>query len=341
MGFWTGQKVLITGGAGFIGSYLTEKLVAYGSEVTVVDDLSRGKFVNLKTVRDDINFLQYDLRNPDLSDKACTDQDIVLHLASRVGGMYYNMNNHTRMFIDTMALSCNVVDSCIKKGVSLLYEQSTACVNDHDCPVPTPEEVGHDGLPEATNEGYGWAKRMGERLGGWAAKEYGIKVAIGRPWNAYGPERDYDDEETSHVIPALLKRIYTENGPLLVYGHGNQERVFIYVDDLIDAILLTTERYAECDPVNLGVPESIKIKDLAQKLLNLTGYSDKGLVFDNTKEVGYERRAAVNTKLREVIGWEQKVLLDDGLRRVVDWYSENRAPTLRMMKKQRELDGSL
>lgn len=337
MGFYTDKRVLVTGGAGFLGSFLTEELVKQGAKVRVVDDLSRGRWGNLLEVRNDIEFLQYDLRHPNLASYACKDQEIVFHLASRVGGMYYNMNNHFRMFVDTMQLNCSVTDACVQNGVEILYDQSTACVNDHDVISPTPEDVGMIGEPEPTNEGYGWAKRMGERLCGWANREMGLKVAIGRPWNAYGPDRDYDDDETSHVIPALLKRIYQGQTPLVVYGHGQQERVFIYVSDLIEAILLTTERYAECDPVNLGVPDSVKIADLAKKLLVLTGNADREIFFDTTKAVGYEKRAAINTKLREIIGWEQKVSLDEGLKRVVDWYAEKRAPAVRMQALQESL----
>src|SRR5712691_11108399 len=205
MGFWNGRRVLVTGGAGFIGSHVVEYLVEDGARVTVADNLERGRLSNLDAIRNDIRVLQLDLRVPDHCIEACQSQEIVLNLAAKDTGIEYNRAHQREMFEQNMLLQQHPLHAAAACGVGRFLQTSTACIYPHDAQIPTPESEGTRGEPEPTNGGYGWAKRMGERLAEYYAQETGMEICIVRPFNAYGP-RDYYDTKISHVIPALLKR---------------------------------------------------------------------------------------------------------------------------------------
>jgi nucleoside-diphosphate-sugar epimerase len=187
MSYWSGKKVLVTGGAGFIGSHLVEQLVEEGARVRVADNLERGRAENLSAVKNDIEFLKLDLRDLDNCRKACEGMEVVFNLAAKVTGIEYNRNHHADMFENNMLLQQNPLHAAAEKGVARFIQVSTACIYPHDAIVPTPESEGTRGEPEPTNAGYGWAKRMGERLAEYYARETGMEIGIVRPFNAYGP----------------------------------------------------------------------------------------------------------------------------------------------------------
>lgn len=325
MGFWDGKKVLVTGGGGFIGSHLVEQLTAAGRDVkvTVADDFSNGDEENLAAVAKLAKVEKADLRDPAACARLCRGQQVVLNLAARVGGVGYNAAHPATMFRDNVRLATFIIEAAQKAGVERFLAVSSACVYTRHCPVPTPETEGFVGWPEDTNEGYGWAKRMAEFEAAAYHKEFGLRVAIARPYNCYGP-RDHFDPEVSHVIPALIRRVLDGEDPIRVWGDGTQTRAFLYVDDFARGLLMTVERYAECDPVNIGTDEEVSIKDLIHKVRDLCG-SKAAIEFDASKPSGQPRRNCDTRKAKEKVGFEARVRLDDGLRRTIDWYRARRA----------------
>lgn len=318
--FWNGKKVLVTGGAGFIGSYVVEQLVEREADVltTVIDNLQSGELRNLERVEDRIKFVKADLRNMKDCLEISKGKEIVMNLAARVRGIEYNRLHPGTMFKDNMLISLNVLDAARQVGVERFLVVSSACVYPRNCTVPTPEEEGFRDTPEPTSEGYGWAKRMAEFMGKAYHREFGMKVAIARPYNCYGP-RDYFDAEIGHVIPALIKKAFDGEDPLIVWGNGEQSRAFLYVEDLARGLIEITEKYAVCGPINIGTDEEIKIKDLVKLILELSGKNPK-ICFDTAKPVGQPRRNCDNTKALEKIGFHARVNIEEGLRNTVNWY---------------------
>lgn len=195
---------------------------------------------------------------------------------------------------------------------------SSACVYPRNCTIPTPEEEGFKDSPEPTNDGYGWAKRMAEFIGEAYHREFGMKIAIARPYNCYGP-RDHFDAQTGHVIPALIKRIFDGEDPLIVWGNGEQSRAFLYVEDFARGLIEVTEKYAVCDPINIGTDEEIKIKDLVKLILELSG-KNPSICFDTSKPTGQPRRNCDNTKALKKIGFHAQINVREGLSNTIDWY---------------------
>ena len=324
MSFWRGKQVLVTGGAGFIGSHLVECLVEDGARVTVVDNLERGRLENLEAVCSRIQFIKGDLRDPATCDQVTAGMEVVMHLAAKVTGIEYNREHHGEMFTSNMLVCANTLESARKSKVRRYCCVSTACVYPHDAKIPTPEEEGERGSPEPTNEGYGWAKRMAEKQARYYAKEYGMEVAICRPFNAYGP-RDYYDEATSHVIPALIKRVLDGDDPVIVWSSGYESRVFVHARDIARGIQLVTEKYPAADPVNLGHDRETTIRDLLELILKLTGKHPK-VFYDTSLPEGYRRRSADTTKLRRVTdGFLPAVSLEEGVAEMIQWYRSQTA----------------
>ena len=181
---------------------------------------------------------------------------------------------------------------------------------------------GFKDAPEETNDGYGWAKRMAEFQAMAYHREFGMKIAIARPYNGYGP-RDNFNPASSHVIAALVRRVVDGENPVAVWGDGAQTRAFLYVDDFARGLLEITEKYAECDPVNLGTDEEIRIKDLAGLIVKVAGSKAK-LEFDPSRPSGQPRRNCDTRKAREKFGFEAKVRLEEGLAKTVAWYRAHR-----------------
>ncbi|MBI3564019.1 MAG: NAD-dependent epimerase/dehydratase family protein, partial [Elusimicrobia bacterium] len=236
MGFWDRKKVLVTGGGGFIGSHAVERLVAAGARVTVADHRGPLKRRNLTAVWKDVDFVHADVDDPRAALRFCKGQDVVINMAASVGGVGWNSTHPASLFRDNMRIGVNVLEAARVSGVARYLVVSSACVYPRDCAIPTPEAEGFRDAPEVTNAGYGWAKRMQEYLGAAYAEEYGMSVAIARPYNAYGP-RDHFDSARSHVIAALVKRVCDGEDPVLVWGDGSTTRSFLYVDDFARGLL--------------------------------------------------------------------------------------------------------
>jgi len=316
MSYWTNKKTLVTGGAGFVGSYLAELLVQAGAKVTVADDLSRGTKARLRPILKQLEFQKLDLFDPKNCLKACRGQEVVFNLAAKVTGIEYNRFHMADMFETNMKLQMNVLHAAASSGVRRFLQISTACIYPHDAIVPTPESEGKRGAPEPTNEGYGLAKLMGEKLAEYYTREEKIEVLIARPFNAYGP-KDHFDEATSHVIPALIKRILDGDDPVTIWGSGNQSRVFVHAEDIARGMMLIAEKAPAATPINVGHDQEITIKDLFETICRVLGKFPKP-AFDTSKPDGYPRRAADTTLLRKITGFVPSISLEDGIRQMVD-----------------------
>lgn len=318
MSFWKDKKVLVTGGTGFIGSHVVEILIKEGAKVRVADSLVNSSLDNLGSVKGEFEFKELDLRNLNDSLIATEDMQVVLNLAAKVGGIKFNQEHPGTMFRDNILLSTNVLEAARQNKVNRFLAVSSACVYPRDCKIPTPETEGFVGVPEPTNEGYGWAKRMAEIQAVTYAREFCMKIAIARPYNCYGP-RDHFDLEKAHVIPALIRRIFSGENPLKVWGSGEQSRAFIYVADFARGLIELTEKYPNADPVNIGTDEEVKIKDLVKMILDISGIKTETF-FDVSKPSGQPRRNSDNSKARRKIGFEAEYDLPKGLQKTIDWY---------------------
>ena len=296
------MKILVLGGAGFIGGHLVDKLVK-DNEVTVIDDFSRGSHRN-----DKATYITCDISQSNT--ELYKGYDIVYNLAAKVTGIGYNEHHHPEMFIPNMLLQMIPIKDAYEAGVKKFIQVSTACVYPHDANIPTPEEDGQRGKPEPTNEGYGWAKRMGEKLAKWYS-DRGMEVCVVRFFNAIGP-RDYYDDETSHVVPALIKKART--GKMVVWGTGEQSRAFVDARDIATGIIKVANSFKGFDVVNIGHDNEIKMKDLASKIQLKIPCE---IVIDESKPNGYERRSCDMTKLKELTNWSPEITLDQTLEDII------------------------
>ena len=316
MNFYKDKNVLVTGGNGFIGSFVVERLLKDGANVSIA---SRTQKKFLTHVENDIKFVKCDLLNKNDALNACKDQDFVFHLASRVAGIGYNIEHSGTMMTENSIMSLNMLDAARKSSIERYQYISSTCVYPREASIPTPEGEGMLGDPEPSNLGYGWAKRVGELQAKMHAKEFGMKVSIIRPMNAYGPRDDFDPE-TSHVIPALIRKIINAKTEVSIWGSGNQTRSFVYVDDVARGMLIALEKLTAPDPINIGTNEEIKIKDLVSMIVNITGRNDLQIKYDKTKPEGQLRKTADTKKAEELIQYKPKYSLEEGLKHTIDWY---------------------
>jgi nucleoside-diphosphate-sugar epimerase len=324
MGFWDKKKVLVAGGAGFIGSHVVEELLRRGSgvRVSVADRLTPRRLGHLKAVRKDIKICRTDFLSAADCLKACKGQDVVLNLAARVAGVGYNSEHPGTMFRDNMAMFSNLIEAARVGGAQRFLVVSSACVYPREAKAPTGEDQGFVGLPEPTSEGYGWAKRMSEYLGQAYSREFGMKVAIARPSNAYGP-RDAFDSPHAHVVASLISRAVRGENPVVVWGDGARRRTFMYVEDIARGLLDVTERYAAADPVNLGTDEEVTIAHLVETIVELAGSKAK-IKYDASKPMGQDRRYCSTAKAKKAASFVARVSLREGLRRTIQWYRASR-----------------
>jgi nucleoside-diphosphate-sugar epimerase len=318
---WSGRRVLVTGGAGFVGSYLVDDLVARGAQVRVVDDLSTGTADNLGHL-DGVELVQGDLTDRAAAMDAVEGVEVVLHLAARAYGMLRSMENNPEVLRDNVLMGVHVLDACVEHGVERALMVSSSCVYADDAPIPTPELPVHIGLPESVNEGYGWAKRMLEIQSRYVFEKHGLPIAIVRPFNAYGGRYRWAGD-ASHVVPSLVKKVLDRNGPVVIWGSGRQVRDLLHAKDFALGFRLAVEHAVDCEPVNLAGGTTVRLIDLVHKIADLAGLEVE-LDFDLTKQEGRARKQADLTKLREKIpAFRQTVDLDTGLRDMIAWYDRN------------------
>ncbi|MDO8730627.1 MAG: NAD-dependent epimerase/dehydratase family protein [Candidatus Omnitrophota bacterium] len=317
--FWKNKKVLVTGGCGFLGSYLTEELLTTGAAVTVVDNLETGRMENLSSVSGKFRFVKGDLRDGGLCGELAEGMDVVLNLAGRAYGLEYSMSHHGDMLCHNTLVQLNMLEAARQKEVKRFLVVSSSCVYPDDAVIPTLELDVLTGLPEKVNEGYGWAKRVGELQARYYRKEYGMEIAICRPFNPYGGRYHWSGEK-SHVMPTLVKRILDGEDPLVVWGSGNQRRTFLHARDTVRLMLMVAERHPSAEPVNIGYDDDISIKDLVSLICEVSGKKPK-VLFDTSKPEGRFRKCADATLLKRVsAGYQPEIGLRDGVREMEEWY---------------------
>lgn len=306
MTYWQSKRVLVTGGAGFLGSFVVEKLRERGADEIFVP---RSR--------------EYDLVDGDAVRRLLRDTKphVVLHLAARVGGIGANRQNPGRYFYENAMMGLQIMHEAHLAGVEKLVATATICAYPKFCPVPFREHDIWNGYPEETNAPYGIAKKMLSVQSAAYREQYGFNSVVVYPVNLYGP-RDNFDLETSHVIPAMLRKFHeakVAGAPeVVLWGDGSPTREFFYVEDCAEGILLAAERYESSEPMNLGSGEEIRIADLATMVAKLVGYEGR-IVWDVTKPNGQPRRRLDVTRARERIGFEARVSLEEGLRRTYAW----------------------
>ncbi len=317
--FWRGRDVLVTGGAGFIGSHLAESLDRKGARVRVLDNFESGSQSNLAGFQSD--FRRGDLLDRDTCEESCDGIDVVFNLAAKVAGVGYNVGHQADMFYRNSVLNLNMLEAARRKDVDRYVVVSSACVYEREAPVPTVEEDGFTGDPEPTNLGYGWAKRLAEVQARVYADQYGMKISIVRPYNTYGP-RDHFDDANGHVIPTLIRKVWTADKEVNVWGNGQQRRSFVYVDDLVRGLLLSPELHPVPDPVNIGSDEEASSGEVVKTLIRISG-KQLQLRFDESKPSGQNRRLPDLSKARKLLGYSPKVSLEEGLANTVRWYESH------------------
>lgn len=309
--FWQSRRVCVTGGAGFLGSFVTEKLRQRGAREIFIP-----------------RYPEYDLVQPQDVERVLDDSrpDVIIHLAAHVGGIGANRLHPAEFFYDNLMMGVQLMHQAWKRGVEKFVAIGTVCAYPKYTPVPFREEDLWNGYPEETNAPYGLAKKMLLVQAQAYRQQYGFNAIFLLPVNLYGP-RDNFDLESSHVIPALIRKCIEaqESGQktVQVWGDGSPTREFLYVEDAAEGILLATERYNGPEPVNLGSGFEISIRDLAELIRRLTGFEGE-LVWDTSKPNGQPRRALDISRAEKYFGFRAKTNFEEGLRRTIEWYRQHR-----------------
>ncbi len=310
--FWRNKRVIVTGGSGFLGSFVVDKLRRRGvSEIFV----PRSRDYDLRSV----SAVRRLLKDTSAGGKAA---DIIIHLAARVGGIGANRAHPAEFFYDNLMMGVQLFHEAWKMGVGKFVAIGTVCSYPKYTPVPFKEEYLWNGYPEETNAPYGLAKKMLLVQSQAYRKQYGFNSIFLLPVNLYGPGDNFD-LESSHVIPALIRKCVEakERGDdhIVAWGDGSPTREFLYVDDAAEGILLATERYNSSEPVNLGSNFEISIKELLGIIARLTGFKGK-ILWDTSKPNGQPRRKLDVSRAKEWFGFEATTSFEDGLKRTIDWY---------------------
>jgi GDP-L-fucose synthase len=307
MNFFTNRRVTVTGGAGFLGSFVVEKLQERGCRHIFVPRSRQYDLVDMEGVKR----LYQDSR-----------PDIVIHLAARVGGIGANRANAGRFFYDNAMMGIQVMEQGRLFGLEKFVALGTVCAYPKFAPVPFNEQSLWDGYPEETNAPYGLAKKMLLVQSQAYRDQYGFNSIYLLPVNLYGP-RDNFDLDTSHVIPALIRKCLEakdRGAPEIVcWGDGTPTREFLYVEDCAEAIILATEKYNQSNPVNVGTGQEISIGNLVKLIADLTEYPGR-ITWDTTKPNGQPRRYLDTVRARKLFGFSAKTDFREGLRRTIAWF---------------------
>jgi len=344
--FWKDKRLIVTGGAGFLGSFIIKKLIQRGAVDILIP---RIEYYNLVD-RDDIHRLLDEAMRPanerpehlnvtgfqpstfnlqpstfNLHPSTFNFQPsnlIIIHLAARVGGIGANREHPAEFFYDNLMMGAELMHQAWLRGIGKFVALGTVCAYPKFTPVPFKEDNLWDGYPEETNASYGLAKKMLLVQSQAYRQQYGFNAIFLLPVNLYGPGDNFD-LKSSHVIPALIRKCLEaqERGEkeISVWGNGSPTREFLYVEDAAEGILLATEKYDGPQPVNLGSGFEISIKDLVEMIARLTGFEGK-LVWDVSKPNGQPRRGLDISRAEKYFGFRAAVSLEEGLRRTIEWY---------------------
>jgi GDP-L-fucose synthase len=309
--FWSDKRVCITGGDGFLGSFVQKTLKERGAQdifIPLIDDYDLTEIENIRRM---------------LSDGR---PDVIIHLAALAGGIGANRARPAEFFYKNLMMGVPLMHEAWKEGIEKFIAIGTICAYPKYTPVPFKEENLWDGYPEETNAPYGLAKKMLLVQAQAYREQYGFNAIYLLPVNLYGP-RDNFNLETSHVIPALIRKMVDAEdrgeSEVILWGDGSPTREFFYAGDAARGIVMAAERYNGSEPVNLGAGMEISIKDLAELIAKLTGYSGN-IVWDTTKPNGQPRRALDTARAKDYFGFEAEIPFEEGLKRTISWYRENK-----------------
>ena len=309
--FWESKRVLVTGGAGFFGSFVVDGLRQRGARAVIAPRRADYDLVDRAACRQLL---------------ADSKPDLVFHLAARVGGIGANRENPGGMLFDNAMMGLALVEECRLANVPKTVIAGTICAYPKFAPVPFREDDLWNGYPEETNAPYGIAKKLLLVQSQAYRAQYGMNSIVLFPVNMYGP-RDNFDLRTSHVIPALIRKCVAARDvgeeTVTLWGDGSPTREFIYVEDAAEAMILAAERYDESEPVNIGSGDEISIRDLAMQIAAATGFTGT-FAWDTSQPNGQPRRRLDVSRAKERFGFEAKTSLADGLRATVAWYLEQR-----------------
>jgi nucleoside-diphosphate-sugar epimerase len=334
---WSKRRVIVTGGAGFIGSSLVDRLLGLGASVTVVDKLMtaekswvwEAKLARLSEIYSRHGIESAKLHCMDLSTERdrfellANSHDAVFHLAAVFGGREF-VDDHQTECSRMLAIDHNVISASHEAGIDHLHYSSSACV--YPPSLNTPGHLLKEDDILSTGEGwrasdnlYGFAKLMGEMQLLALHTEHGFKSSVSRYLTVYGP----GELDASHAIASLIEKALDAQDPFVVWGSGNQERGFTYVDDIVDGSILAAEATTDASPINLGWDKRYSIRAVAELILQTTGHTPRKMHYDLTKPEGPFSRALEISRARS-LGWEPKVDLEEGLRRTIDWHRQSR-----------------
>ena len=304
------KRIIITGGAGFLGKFVAKKLTERGYAnifVPVIEEYDLRDLQDIKRMYRDAN------------------ADIVIHLAAVVGGIGANRENPGSFFYDNLIMGIQLIEQARLTGIEKFIALGTICAYPKYTPVPFKEEDLWNGYPEETNAPYGIAKKMLLVQSQAYRQQYSFNSIFLLPVNLYGPGDNFDPK-SSHVIPALIKKFHdakiNNQSEVIVWGTGKATREFLYVEDCAEAVVLATEKYDKPDPVNIGAGFEISIEDLAEKIKQIIGFKGK-IVWDTSKPDGQPRRCLDTSKAYTEFGFKAKVSFDEGLKKAIDWYILN------------------
>ena len=305
------KKILLTGGAGFLGQFVYKKLLKEGCSPD-----------NIFIPRSQEN----DLRKLENCQRVVKNIDIVIHLAAKVGGIGFNLEKPGELFYDNLIMGTQLMEEARKEKVEKFVAIGTVCAYPKYTPVPFKEENLWDGYPEETNAPYGLAKKMLLVQAQAYRRQYGFNAIYLLPVNLYGPGDNFDPR-SSHVIPALIKKMVDakrkKQEEVVVWGTGKASREFLYVEDAARAIVLATKKYHKPEPVNIGSSMEITIKDLAETIKKLVGFKGK-IRWDSSKPDGQPRRCLDTSKAYKEFGFRAKTNFEKGLKKTIEWYEKSR-----------------
>ncbi|MBA7607248.1 GDP-L-fucose synthase [subsurface metagenome] len=312
MSWLAAKRILVTGGAGFLGKHLVKKLEERGCKEIFVPRSKDYNLVEMEAVKR----LYQDAKH-----------DIVIHLAARVGGIGANMKQPGSFFYENLMMGVQMMEQGRLFGVEKFVAIGTICAYPKFTPVPFKEEDLWSGYPEETNAPYGLAKKMFLVQSQAYRRQYGFSSIYLLPVNLYGPGDNFDPD-SSHVIPALIKKVFDARGKgersIVVWGSGNPTREFLYVEDAAEGVVLATEKYNKADPVNLGAGFEISVKELAGLICELSGFDGK-IEWDASKPDGQPRRCLDTSKAKEEFGFEARTDFREGLKRTIEWYEKEKS----------------
>lgn len=315
-------NVLVTGGAGFIGSHLVDELAKLGSNVIIIDDTSRGELQKVPN-KSDIELVKGDLINRDLIEKYAAEVDYCFHLAAIVGDVAFMQSNSHQIY-KNLVIDYNVFEACRQNDVKKVVYTSSACVyptnlQEEDYALLSEEDAyKHGANPDGD---YGWTKVVGEQMAMSLSDQFNFPIAIVRPFNPYGPRESFDPDD-SHVIPAFIRRAVNSENPFTVWGSGEQVRTFTYVRDQARGMISALRDIEGGEVINLSDTASVTIEELAEIVLDVTNH-DAEIVFDKSKPEGVKVRKPDMDKANDRLNWKPTTSLREGIRETYEWYLNN------------------